>query len=145
MKYFFIAYVSYIANFYLAIEHKALLYIIFAFIFLAVSVLSYFLSHYRLFHFILIGFYGVSIWNLIIQNSTYGEYIYDYLFLIIQLVIMMLLSLIDALKETPPKSEGVSFLGGEIKAKVGFLILQTPVPSNQQTKLLHNLLMQFLV
>lgn len=109
MKKFFIPYSCCIANFYLAIEHKALLYIVFAFIFLSVSVLSYFLSNYKLIHFILIGFYGVLIWNLIIQNSIYGKYIYDYLFLIIQLVIMMSLSLIDALKETPPKSGGVSF------------------------------------
>lgn len=111
MKKFFIPYACCISNFYLAIEHKALLYIVFAFIFLALSVLSYYLSHYRLFHFILIGFYGVSIWNLFIQNSIYGEYIYDYLLLIIQLGIMILLSLIDMIKETPPKSGGVSFLG----------------------------------
>ena len=109
MKNFFIPYSCCIANFYLAFEHKALLYIVFAFVFCGISVLSYFLSNYKIFHFILIGFYGVLIWNLIIQNSIYGKYIYDYLFLIIQLVIMMPLSLIDALKETPPKSEGVSF------------------------------------
>ena len=111
MKYFFIAYLSCIANFYLAFEHKALIYIVFAFIFLAISVLSYFLSDYKIFQFILIGIYGVLIYYLNYQNNIYGKYIYDYLLLIIQLGIMILLSLINVQKETPPKSGGISFLG----------------------------------
>lgn len=109
MKKFFIPYACCISNFYLAIEHKALIYIVFAFIFLAVSVLSYYLSHYRLYHFILIGIYGTLIYYLNYQNNIFGEYIADYRLLMLQVVLILLLSLIDMIKETPPKSGGISF------------------------------------
>ena len=102
MRYFFIAYVCCIANFYLAIEHKALLYIVFAFIFLVVSILSYFCAKYNTYHFTLIVFYAVMIWYLIVQNNIYGEYIADYLLLSVQLSIITLLSIIELIKDLSP-------------------------------------------
>lgn len=102
MAYFYIVFLSCISNFYLAMENKALVYIVFAFIFCGISVLSYFLSNYKIFHFILIEIYGTLIYYLNYQNNIYGEYIADYLLLSVQLGIISLLSLIEVIKDLPP-------------------------------------------
>ena len=107
MAYFYIVFLSCISNFYLAMENKALVYIVFAFIFCSISILSYFLSDYKIFQFILIGIYGTLIYYLNYQNNIYGEYIADYLLLSVQLGIISLLSLIELIKDIPPLKRNV--------------------------------------
>ena len=102
MAYFYIVFLSCISNFYLAMENKALVYIVFAFIFCGISVLSYFLSDYKIFYFILIGIYGTLIYYLNTLNDIFGEYIADYRLLMLQVVLILLLSFIELIKDLPP-------------------------------------------